>query len=188
MIADTGDIVRTTCDTITKKYKEEIVKDAFSLIIKLLENIITKPKEEKFRNFKKTNELIKSKILILRETHQLMIDIGYRDRDSEFMVFEGEDVTKIKQATKILEEFRDKLNFAIQQQEIKKREEESRRLQEEVEQKKREEILRKQKIQEALENDKKERMQREKAKDSVSKNLEFGAKLCKFEPKRGGGG
>jgi hypothetical protein len=187
MIANTGDSIKSTCEKIVKKYKEDIVRDAFSLISKLLNNILSKPNEDKFRNFKKTNELIKSKILILKETQQLMYEIGYRDLDSEYMVFQGQDLTNIKTAVKIIEDYTKQLNSLIEQQEVKKREEESRKLQEEVDRMKREEILRKQKIQEALELDKKERMQREKAKDSVSKNLEFGAKVCKFEPKRGGG-
>ena len=185
MNADTGEKIKTTCEIITKKYKEEIVKEAFTLMLKLLENIITKPKEEKFRNLKKTNELIRSKILILKETHQLMKDIGYTDKDSEFMVFEGDDLTNIRTAVKVLENYLTQLNDTISQQEVKKREEESRKLQEEVERRKREDMLRKQKIQEALDNDKKERMYREKATDSVSKNLEYGAKVCKFEPKKG---
>jgi hypothetical protein len=188
MIANTDDLIKSTCEKIVNKYKEENVKDAFSLISKLLNNILANPKDAKFRNFKKTNEMIKSKILILKETQQLMYDMGYKDLDSEYMVFEGEDISKIKTAVRIIEDYLSKLNKIIEQQEVKKREEEARKLQEEVNRMAKEEFLRKQKIQEGLELDKKERMQREKANDSVGKKMDFGAKVCKFEPKRGGGG
>lgn len=187
MIANTDDLIKSTCEKIVNKYREENVKDAFSLISKLLNNILANPRDSKFRNFKRTNELIKSKILVLKETQQLMYDIGYKELDSEYLVFEGEDVSKIKTAVRIIDEYLNKLNKIIEQQEVRKREEEARKLQEEVDRMKKEEFLRKQKIQEALEHDKRERMQREKATDSMGKKMDFGAKVCKFEPKRGGG-
>ena len=64
-----------------------------------------------------------------------------------------------------------------------KRLEDVRRQNEEIERKFREEKLRKLQIQKQIDNDKKEKAQMEKPTDSVSRNLEFGAKVCKFEPK-----
>jgi hypothetical protein len=187
MLTDSEESIKSICEDIMKRYRTEPVSDAFTLVIKLLNNIITNPRDSKFRNFKKTNELIKSKILLIKENYTLMKLIGYEDVDAEMMTYKSEDVSKVKTAIKVIGDCNKQLLAVIEAEEINKREQEAKRLQDEVERKRKEDILRKQKIQESLEHDKKERALRDKAKDSVSNGLEFGAKVCKFEPKRGGG-
>jgi hypothetical protein len=64
------DKIRKICKEIMNNYKEEaynIIKEAFSLMVKLLMNIARQTNEEKFRTFKKSNQAIKTKILIIKE-------------------------------------------------------------------------------------------------------------------------
>lgn len=185
------DKLRDICESIFHKYKEDNVKEAFNLILKLLGNIVSKPEEQKFRQFKKTNEAIKSKILIIKESVQLMKEIGYVDLDSEFMAFQESDTSNIKTAIKVLNDYIEIINKMIAEGEYMaelKRQEDIKKLNEEVNRKIKEEKLRQQKIKEQLEYDKKEREKLEKPTDSNANNLTFGAKVCKFEPKNTGGG
>lgn len=183
--------IRDVCEKIFNMYGENFVKEAFSILIKLFNNILSKPQEEKFRIFKKSNEVIKKKILVMKENLILLKEIGYVDLDNDIMTFQGNDLTPIKIAADVLNSYIDLINSRIAEKEHLeklKQEEERKRLNEEVQQKLHEKKLLERKIQEQLENDRRERAQREKPKDSMGKDLSFGAKVCKFEPKKGGEG
>jgi hypothetical protein len=183
-----SDNIRDICEKIFQKYNEEKVKDAFALIIKLLNNMLSKPGEDKFRIFKKSNEAIKSKILLLKENLDLMKAIGYIDLDEEMLVFQGDDMTRVKKAVSTLNEYIERIDKQLEEKqylEKKKKEEDQLLYQKEIDEKFREEKLRKKKIKEQLEADKKEREKMEKPSDSVGNALHFGAKVCKFEPKAG---
>jgi hypothetical protein len=186
MNSDSG--IRGICEKIFQKYNEEKVKDAFALILKLLNNILSKPGEDKFRIFKKSNEAIKSKILLLKETLDLMKAIGYVDLDEEILAFQGEDLSHVKSAVAILTEYNEIIDKQLQEkqyQQQKKKEEDQIQFQKEIDEKYRQEKLRQHKIKEQLEADKKEREKMEKPQDSVGTSLNYGAKVCKFEPKQG---
>lgn len=179
--------MRDICEKITKNYRDEAVRDAFSLIQKLLNNIINNPNEEKFRSFKKTNENIKKKILIIKETLEFMKYVGYADLDTEIMAYTNKDLTKLKTAVKVLQDYLDLIDKKLKEQEYlkdSKRHDEVKRHNEEITKKFAQEKLLKQKVQEQLEFDKKERSQKDKPKDSLGKDLNFGAKVCKFEPSK----
>lgn len=183
--------IRSRCEGILSTYREEAVNGAFSLIIKLLTNIINKPTDPAIRQFKKTNNTIKTKILIIKECAELMKEIGYVDLDSEFMAYQDEDLANVKTAIQVindsLEVIKKKLAENEELEEVK-RLEIVKRQQDEISRKFQEEKKRKMEIAKQLENDKREVAMRDKPKDSVSKGLEYGAKVCKFEPKKGGGG
>jgi hypothetical protein len=183
-----GNNIRGICDKIFQKYNETAVKEAFSLILKLLNNILSKPGEDKFRIFKKSNEAIKSKILLLKENLDLIKAIGYVDLDEEMLAFQGEDLGNVKEAVGVLTEYIEIINKKLEEKEYlekKKKEEDQLRYQKEIDAKFKEEKVRQQKIKDQLEADKKEREKMEKPTDSVGHNLVFGAKVCKFEPKQG---
>lgn len=176
--------ITSRCEEIMKLYKEEAVKDAFSLIVILLKNMVNKPNEEAMRTFKKTNKNIKTRILAIKECLELMKDIGYLDLDPEFMVYQDSDMTKVNAAVKVLSNYIEiinkKLSDLAMQKELKQQEE-AKRLSEEINRRFKEDQLRKMQIQKQIENDKKEKAQMEKAKDSVGKKLDYGAKVCKME-------
>jgi hypothetical protein len=183
-----SDNIREICEKIFQKYNEEKVKDAFVLITKLLNNMVTKAEEDKFRIFKKSNEAIKSKILLLKETLDLIKAIGYVDLDEEILAYQGTDMTNAKKAISTLNEYIELINKQIEEKlyaEKKKKEDEQLKYHKEIEDKFKAEKMRQMKIKEQLEADKKEREKMEKAKDSVGNQLIFGAKVCKFEPKPG---
>lgn len=191
MNIDIEEKLRIKCEEITGKYREEAVKEAFSLLLILLKNIVNKPTEEKFRLFKRTNAAIKSKILVIKECLELVKDIGYVDLDGELLVYQDSDLSNVNAAIKVLNNTIEAINKKLAELEMEKEiknQEEARRLQEEVNRKFIEEKMRKLKIQQQIENDKKEKAQMEKPKDSVGNKMEYGAKVCKFEPKQGNRG
>ncbi len=55
------------------------VKECFTLLNKLFINIIKNPNEAKYRQFNKNNEHLKSKVLNLKGTMNLLITIGYSE-------------------------------------------------------------------------------------------------------------
>jgi hypothetical protein len=183
-----ADIVRDICEKVFQKYNEEKVKEAFALIIKLLNNMVSKPSEDKFRIFKKSNEAIKSKILLMKENLDLIKAIGYVDLDDEMLAYQGDDLGRVKNAVSVLSEYIERIDKQLEERQYavrKKKEEDQLRYQKEIDEKFREEKLRQKKIKDQLEADKKEREKAEKAKDSVGNQLHYGAKVCKFEPKEG---
>lgn len=181
--------IRSICEKIFKMYGETFVKDAFSLLNVLFNNIISHPNEDKYRVFKKTNPNLKTKILIIKETLDLIKAIGYIDKDDEFLQYKG-DAGMLKQATYVLNEYLQKINVKLgekaKMQELQ-REEEIKRNLDGIEKKRKEKQMAEAKIRQQLENDRREKAN-EKATDSVSHDLGYGAKEMKFCPpeKKGG--
>jgi hypothetical protein len=176
---------------ITKKYVEEKVKDALEIILKLLNNILKNPKEQKIRMFKKTNDIIKSRILVMKEFLTLMTTIGYVNMDDECLMYPGDDFTNIKTAIDIINTFLSKVSTKVKEKdllEIIKHNEEVKRYNDEINKKFRDEKEKQKKILDQFQHDKEERKKMEKPKDSISKKLNFGANVCKFEPTNTGGG
>lgn len=187
------DKLRKKCEEILFNYKYNafpIIKEAFSLINKLLMNIARSPKDEKFRIFKKSNQAIKSKVLIIKECLEIITEIGYVDIDSDILSYTDADLANIHTGVNVLNEYiqvLDKKIAEIENEKELKQNEEARKVSEEVNRKFKEEKLRQLAIQKQMELDKQEKKNM-KATDSIGKHVEFGAKVCKFEPKRGGGG
>lgn len=181
--------IREICDKIFQMYGETFVKEAFSLLIVLFNNIISHPNEEKYRMFKKTNLNLKTKILIIKETLDLIKAIGYCDKDDELLQYTG-DATALKQVTYVLNEYIQKINVKLAEkekmEEIKRQDEIKRNL-EAIEKKRKEKDFEEAKIRQQLANDRKEKAY-DKATDSVSRDLGYGAKEMKFCPpeKKGG--
>ncbi len=154
-------------------------------------NIVRQPNEDKFRQFKKSNQAIKSRVLVIKETLDIIKEIGYVELDSDLLAFQNSDITNINTAIKVLQEYVDITKIKLDNIEAQKsleNNEEARKLNEEINKKYKEEQLRKLAIQKQMQLDKDENKDR-KAQDSVGTKVEYGAKMCKFEPKnepRGG--
>jgi len=70
--------------------------------LKLTDNIINSPNEEKFRILKKTNKAIQQKLLTVNgRMHELIIALGYVELDEEMYTFVG-DYFKILQRSKAI--------------------------------------------------------------------------------------
>jgi hypothetical protein len=179
-------------ENIIKRYVDTKVKEAFDLVLKLLGNILRNPTEQKFRIFKKTNEVIKTKVLIMKEFLQLMILLGYSDLDAECMIFlEESDFSKIKKGIEVINKYQKGLNAKVkdlEKLEELKHQDEIKRNNEDIKRKFLEEKEKQNKILEQMKFDKEERKKMDKPVDSVGKQLTFGANVCKFEPKNSGGG
>lgn len=175
------------CDNISKKYNEKFVKDAFSLILLLLNNIVNNPKEDKFRNFKLTNINIKTKILIIKESIDLLKLIGYTHQNDEYMRYNGES-SILKEATFIINKYLKKIEESFKEQEKKEREEHEKMIQqnlEEINRKMRQKREEEEKIRKQLENDKREREKMDRPCESIGKDLQFGCTEIKVQPSRG---
>lgn len=172
------------CQEIEDKYNEDAVNTAFTLLLKLLTNLANNPNEPKFRIFKKTNDTIKSKILIIKETETLIREIGYVDEGSD-LTFKDPRVDKIKKAIEIISITKKKVEEKLKEKQLKQQQltqnKEYQKLNEEINARLREEARKKQELMKQLENDKKERAKREKAQDSNACDLKYGATLKKFE-------
>lgn len=176
------------CDNIYKKYNEKFVKEAFSLLCLLLNNIINNPKEDKFRNFKLTNINIRNKILIIKESIDLIKVIGYTQESDEYMKYNGDPRT-LKEATYIINKYLHKIEETLKEQERKEKEAHERMIQknlEEINRKMRQKKEEEEKIRQQLENDKREREKMDKPTDSVGRNLQYGCTEIKIQPSRGG--
>jgi hypothetical protein len=187
MMSDIEQKLRTKCEEIMNTYREEPIKEAFSTMIILLNNIINSPNDDNKRLFKKTNKAIQSKILIIKESLDLIKEIGYVDLDEHMMAYQGQDMTNLKTAVYVLKGYIEKCDKKLAEAEVAKdlaRQEQVKRQNEEIERKFKEEKMRQLEIMKQLENDKRERSKKEKPTASVAKDLDYGAKVCKFEPKK----
>ena len=60
---------------IVRKNKEKATLEGLNLLIRLVNNIVTKPGEEKFRRIKKTNAKIQSTLFGLKGSIDLLLTI-----------------------------------------------------------------------------------------------------------------
>jgi len=182
-------------DQIIYKYNHKPILEAFSILLKLFNNIIKYPREAKFKNFKKSNSTIRNKILIIDESLKLINVLGYKKtNDDEILSFEG-DYNNLIECTNYLNKKTKELELELKNKELKEKQKEkelenkikfsnyndsqkqSRKIQSE-----------KEKILQQIENDKKERAMREKARDSKANDLKFGMHQVVFKPNPNCGG
>ena len=98
------DILKEMLGNIYKAHPVD-AKPAYEILIKLFQNILNNPNEPKFRNFKKTNETIKTKVLIIPEIIDTLQILGYSDSETnptEIMVFEGDTLLNFQIAIDVL--------------------------------------------------------------------------------------
>ena len=182
-------------DQIIYKYNHKPILEAFSILLKLFNNIINYPRDAKFKNFKKSNSTIRNKILIIDESLKLINVLGYKKtNDDEILSFEG-DYNNLIECTNYLNKKTNELELELKNKELKEKQKEkelenkikfsnyndsqkqSRKIQSE-----------KEKILQQIENDKKERAMREKARDSKANDLKFGMHQVVFKPNPNCGG
>ena len=96
---DSGaDEIDKIVEDIYNSYNVNRVMEAFKILNKLFSNIINNPDEEKFKVFKKSNINIQLKVLIIKETLDILKSLGYQEADEERLIFKG-DVKRLKYAT-----------------------------------------------------------------------------------------
>jgi len=100
------DNYETKIDGIIQKiydnYEIQTLITAFELLVKLFQNIINKPTEDKFKNFKLTNEAIKSKILVITETIDLLKLLGYEKVSDDTMTFKSSNIKPLEFTVEVL--------------------------------------------------------------------------------------
>ncbi|CAG9800040.1 unnamed protein product [Chironomus riparius] len=72
-----------------EKSPKTVYIGSVTICLKLLDNIIKNPKEEKFRKFKKSNPKIANEMLILEGIEELFLDIGFELDTNEFVLRRG---------------------------------------------------------------------------------------------------
>jgi hypothetical protein len=180
MVENSPDTYKIIGD-IENKYNEDVYYHAFNLLLKLLNNIVNNPNQPVYRQFKKTNEAIKTKILVIKETIDLLKELGYVEEGSEFLVYKDSKVDKLKKAIDLMTTSVKKVEEKIRQKELIHKNKELNKLNEEVNERMREEAKKKEELKRLLELDKQERLTKSKAVDSKANDLKFGATLKKLD-------
>jgi len=72
-----------------EKSPKTVYIGSVTICLKLLDNLIKNPKEEKFRKFKKSNPKIASEMLILDGMEELFIEIGFELDNNELILRRG---------------------------------------------------------------------------------------------------
>lgn len=80
------------------------VKECFTLLNKLFSNIVANPNEMKFRNFNMNNEHLKTKVLNLERTIELMACLGYSEskENADILVLESKDLSSVNSAIELI--------------------------------------------------------------------------------------
>ena len=93
-------------DMFSDIYKSHPIdaKSAFEILIKLFQNILNHPTEAKFRTFKKTNQTIKTRVLIIPEIIDVLQVLGYTDSTNELMIYEGDSLSNFQIAIEVINE------------------------------------------------------------------------------------
>ncbi|MCQ2819217.1 MAG: hypothetical protein MJ252_18295 [archaeon] len=98
---DLKEIINELLNDIENNHPNEYFK-SFELLKTLFTNIILNPNDPKFRNFKKTNEAIKSRILSIPECLTLLEILGYNTSNEEEFIFEGESLINISNCLQLI--------------------------------------------------------------------------------------
>ena len=81
---------------MNKKEHPQALQGALKLFLKILENIINSPSEQKFRNIKKANKTLQAKLFCLENIHQLIDLFGFEyDIANEVYYMPDRNVFKI---------------------------------------------------------------------------------------------
>lgn len=170
---------------IIYKYNHKPILEAFNILLKLFNNIINYPRDSKFKNFKKSNLIIRNKILIIDEALSLIYVLGYtKTDDDEILSFNG-DYNNLLECVKYLNKKVKELEYEIKIKENSEKKQEEKKIKstfEEAQIQSKKILSEKEKILQQIENDKKERAQREKARDSKANDLKFGMHQVVFKP------
>ena len=75
---------------IKEKNPESVVKEAFTIFLKLIENILKVPSNEKFKVINKGNKTVVEKWLICEGIVNLALAVGYEESDAVNLYFTGE--------------------------------------------------------------------------------------------------
>lgn len=80
------------------------VKDCFTLLNKLFNNIIANPNESKFRQFNKNNEHLKTKVLNLKGTIDLLLSVGYTEsiETTDLYIYSSNSTDSLKKTCELL--------------------------------------------------------------------------------------
>ena len=122
-----ADEIDKIVEDIYNSYNVNRVMEAFKILNKLFSNIINNPDEEKFKVFKKSNINIQLKVLIIKETLDILKSLGYQEADEERLIFKG-DVKRLKYATYSMTNKIKKIEEILEKQ----KEEEEEKKQEEI--------------------------------------------------------
>lgn len=173
------------CHTIKEIYKnyDEKLHSAYNLLLKMLNNIITNPNEQKFRLFKLTNDSIKAKILCIHEIMELLYTIGYTDLDKENLVFKNIKTDSVKKAIEVIGIFNKELEERLKNKQSNEKNEEIQKKKDEINKMMKEEHRKKEEIMKQIEYDKQERLKKPKATDSIANQLKYGAVQKKLDCK-----
>jgi hypothetical protein len=176
---------------IISKYNHKPILEAFNILLKLFNNIINYPRDSKFKNFKKSNSTIRNKILIIDEALSLIYVLGYtKTDDDEILSFNG-DYNNLLECVKYLNKKVKELEYEIKNKENSEKKQEEKKIKstfEEAQIQSKKVLSEKEKILQQIENDKKERAQREKARDSKANDLKYGMHQVVFKPTSNCGG
>ena len=189
MESNNDDPVDKIIETIYNKYNGKYVKEAFKILNMLFNNIINNPDEDKFKIFKKTNGNIQLKVLIIKECRNLIDILGYEELDEERLVFKG-DIKRLKYATYVLKKHMLKIDEILEEEKRKEEEKRQEEIKKQIDEANKlylQQKLEKEKLLEQCKNDRKEMAQRPKPKDSIAKNMKYGAHEVKVEFKCSGG-
>ena len=72
--------------------------------MKLANNILNNPKEEKFRKIKKSNKAIKAKLLSIKQVEEVIVGMGFTNVDEEHFVYIGDVFYTLKAGVKLTDE------------------------------------------------------------------------------------
>jgi hypothetical protein len=87
------------------KNKPNEYRTAFGVLVKLLNNIIENPNEPKFRGIKKSNLVVKTKLLIIPEIVDVLNILGFEEGTGEkedFYLYEGNRFESLKECVELL--------------------------------------------------------------------------------------
>lgn len=161
----------------TGSYSDETIFQAFQLLEKILQNILSKPQEEKFRSIKKSNATLQKTLFCIKEIEKLLEVLGFKHSEDK-LVFTSDDLTNLEHFHVLLqtqvENIRNRHLTKAEREELEKQKLlEERRKQVEAEFRAKEEEEKK--LKELMDLDRKEQSKREKAHDSKAEKREFGA-------------
>lgn len=94
------DILQGMLGEIVSKYSTQY-KTCFEILQKLLTNIIEHPEEQKFKVFKKTNLIIKTKLLVIPEIIDVLNILGYEEDENTYF-YDGHSLDSLKECITVI--------------------------------------------------------------------------------------
>jgi hypothetical protein len=182
------DIILTTIN----KYKEEDLLECYKILQKLFQNISENPYEKKYKIFKKSNPIIHLKVMKITEVLDVLKIIGYKEYDKDTLIWDETNINIITKMSEDLKMFINLIEGKLTNRKFAELAEKDPDKKAFLEEQRRLEHLKK-------EDEKRTKelmgihMQETKSNwqqnvDSQAKELNFGAKECRFEPAKNRGG